>query len=79
MTVYTLGVIEIVPSGRVSVFLCFTQKFKIAAKMAGKTIFGQNCQMTVDTQGLKNFVEVALYCIVYEILMFFIVKKNCDL
>ena len=39
MTVYTLGAIKITLSGRVSeinVFLCFTQKFKMATKMVGK-------------------------------------------
>ena len=73
-----MGVIKVALSGPVSeinAFLCFTQKFKIAAKMTGKKIFGQNCQMTVDTQRLKYFVEIALSHIIYEILNFFCQEK----
>ena len=107
----------------INVLLRFTQKFKMAAKIAGKqfwqkladdcvylgghrnhsiwpcfrekctfvlyteiqnghqnggkTSFGQNCQMTVDTLGLSNFVEIALSRTVYEILkILLLLRKN---
>ena len=44
--------------------------------MVGKTIFGQKCQMTVDTQGLKKFVKIALSHIVYEIVKIFLLSRK---
>ena len=72
------GGIEIALSDRVSkinAFLCFTQKFK----MVRKTIVGQNCQMTRDTQGLKIFVEMALSHTAYETRFFYCQEKLCHL
>ena len=46
-SVYTLGVIKIALSGHVSkinAFLCFTQKFKIVAKMAGKQFLNKTAR-----------------------------------
>ena len=33
----------------INAFLCFTQKFKMAAKNGGKTIFGKKWPMTLHT------------------------------
>ena len=49
----------------INVFLPFTQKFKMAAKNGGKTIFGKTCQ-TEDTLRVKNCAEIALSCTVSE-------------
>ena len=74
MTVYTLGVIKITLSGRVSeinAFLCFTQKFKMVTKMVGKKFWTKLPDDFVDTQVLKNFVKFTVSCMVYEILKIF--------
>ena len=61
-------------------FLCFTQKFKMAAKNDGKTIFwGKSRQMIADSLGVKNLVKIALSCIISEINAFlhFMHKFKC--
>ena len=57
-------------SGLFIYFLCFTQKFKMAAKSGGKTFFCEIMPVdSVDTLWVKNFVEIALSRSVSEINM----------
>ena len=61
--------VEIALSGTVSeinAFLCFTQKFKMAAKNGGKTIFEKSHQYTLSTLGAKILMKL-LYLAVSEI------------
>ena len=67
----TLGVknfVEIALSRTVSeinAFLRFTQKFKMATKNDGKTIFGKKCQITlVIPRGVKNLLK-SLYLVLF--------------
>ena len=52
----------------INTFLCLTQKFKMAAKSGGKTLFCEIMPVdSADTLRVKNFVEIALSCSVSEI------------
>ena len=68
------NVVEIALSGTVSeihAFLCFTQKFKMAAKNDRKTIFEKGRQYTfLIPWGYKNFDEITLSHIVSKINVF---------
>ena len=44
----------------VNVFLCLTQKFKIAAKMAGNNFFEKSPAYSADKRQIKKFVEFDL-------------------
>ena len=52
----------------IKVFLCFMQKFKMAAKNGGQAILGKNRQTTL---GFKIFVEITLSHTVSEIFKIF--------
>ena len=61
---YTLGVehfVKITLSctiSEINAFLCFTQKFKMAAKNGGKTIFGKVAsRLYIYPGGVKNFFQ----------------------
>ena len=58
-------------------FLRFTQKFKMAGKSGGKTIFAKKMPVdSADTLRIKNFVEIALSRSVSKINMFFCFKQE---
>ena len=55
----------------INVFLCFTQKFKMATKNGGKMIFGKNRQLTLQISWRQNFfVKIALFHTISEINVF---------
>ena len=57
---------------QINVFLCFTQKFKMAAKNSRKMIFGKTRQWTLwHILALKSFNEITLSCTVFEIFTLF--------
>ena len=45
---------------KINTLLRFTQKFKMAAKSAGKVIFVKSDQYTLDTLGVVNFDKIPL-------------------
>ena len=52
----------------INAFLHFTQKFKMAAKYGGKTIFGKSRQLTLLTHwGSKTSNKIALSCTISKI------------
>ena len=57
----------------INAFLCFTQKFKMANKYGGKSIFEVPSRLSL---GIKNFVEIALSHTVSEINAFLDFTKN---
>ena len=56
----------------INAFLRFTQKFKMAAKNGGKTIFSEKSPVhSANTLQFKNFIEIALSHTVIKINTFF--------
>ena len=56
--------------------LRFMQKFEMAAKNGGKTIFGETHQKTADALRIKNFVKIALSHTVSEKNVFCVLCRN---
>ena len=62
-TLWVNNFVEIALSRSISeinMFLRFMQKFKMAAKSGGKTIFAKSPVDSANTLWLKNFVEISL-------------------
>ena len=74
-TLWAKNFVEIALSRSVSeinTFLHFTQKFKMAAKSGGKTLFCKTSPVDSPyTLWVKNFIKIALSCSVSEINTFF--------
>ena len=63
----------------INVFCTLRRKFKIADKSGGKVIFAKSHHYNLDTLGVENFDEIALFRTVKEIeanLCFSIFGKN---
>ena len=57
---------ECVPE--INVFLHFTQKCKMATKKWLENNFWEKLSLdSVNTLGAQNFVEIAIFCIIFEI------------
>ena len=71
--------IEIALSPTVSeikAFLCFTQKFKMAAKNGGNDFWEKSPGDSTDTLQLKNFIKISLSRTVSEINTFLCFTKK---
>ena len=64
---------------KIIVFLHFTQKFNMAVKNGGKSIFDKKVQITQNIPQVKNFIKTTLSRTICKINVFFCIFHHCKI